>query len=316
MHVVAKAAPKYAELLDRVNKGFHYLELQLLNDGIEQALDNIKRAKEDLEEKAKVQGFDILSVHTPLIQPSELNSRQDISIEYLTEKTQYKSFESTLKIAQTLAESQGHTVNVVVHNGLSAEQYRFIPVLCDELAYIFDELFCTYDKVKVLIENVTPITSSDYKCNGVYVSDGAYIAEYLNKAVQKDKFALTFDTCHWIMTKNDYYNTLDASERTKLEDFELRDFSFDTVFKQFSNYIQNIHLNSLIGFGDINGKHGTKLTEQDKFWLDELFDAYSKYNCKALITLEIAEENYLNTKDLTESYEIIADKLNELNITR
>ena len=306
MIIVGKATPIEEQLEAIKRTGVKHIEIQLVRNAIPTDLNRIKN----------VSDIDVVSVHTPIQQTVSGHKNDDVTVEYLGDPEQNEAMRSTCEFAQGLAEYFKHDINVVIHNGLSVEQWRFMPALLNNIIEIFGRLIQMYPNVNFFIENPSPTTFTDRKRNGYFLADVNHIIEVLNKKYP-NKFAMTFDVCHMMMTEQQYLLDTIGNEKTQDSSYKhkTRYFEYDSIFDNYGDIIKNIHLNNIRLRGTTKDTHsqGFKPTERDKSILRDIFKHYNRTGCNAYITLEINEKDYILRENMRETLSVIREVLSELD---
>lgn len=300
MLYVSKAAPVLEELTDRLERGLNVLEIQLLFEATANDVDIVK----------SVSDIDIVSVHTPIIKT--LNKAYDISVEYLSNLQQFVSLNNTCWFAQEMANLFEHDVYVILHNGFSKEQYVNTPILTQHVVSVFQKLIDTYPNVRFSIENVVPVTFDDRLRNGIFLSDTYYLVDLLNRSCG-EKFGITFDTCHWLITEQ-FYSNVAINEKILQNDYKFKHFDFNRVFEKYGKYIDILHINNYRGGGSTEETHGIAFMccSDDINTLHDIFKPYLSTGCKAYVTLDVKEENFTESLYASAVKEIVNDVVTDI----
>lgn len=290
INFVAKSAPEFHNIKDKLDKGFESIEIQLLSAPGKQEFDSVISTNTD-----------IVSVHTPLYKSGPY---LDIELNYLLYPDVKNDFLKTCEFAQNLAEFQNKNIFIVFHNSFSIDDYKLLPLITNELVSFFETVIKKFPSLIFLVENVVPTSRTDIKKNGCFIEDVYSIANMFY-GYFPEKFGITLDTCHLAITELEYKLLTTNNEKCVEPNYFFRNFSFDYIFKNFGHLIKNVHLNNKIGFGSTFKTHGTPFKEGDEEIIFSFFDAYFKYNSDALICFEVREDNYLDSVNALNSLNFV-----------
>ena len=145
-----------------------------------------------------------------------------------------------------------------------------------------------YKDIKINLENLSVLDAKegklDFLNNNLLQNKELCIA--LREDLNTDRIGLVLDTCHALSTIRhlDRLYEIGLCEKVILWDY----------FREYSDFLNIIHLSNAIGFGYDEG-HGTSFsTKEDMLLLKEIMGYIKNINYKNLLTLEIREEDYLN----------------------
>lgn len=301
MLLVAKSSCDRKQLLDRLSKGFKYIELQLTKDFLDKNL-NLEKYYQDILDP----NWDILSVHMPLI-----SGGQDIDLEFFSLPEYKEVFENTCELAEKCAEYYNHPVTIVIHSSFTLRMYELIPILFDYIKDLFSKIILKYPNITFSFENVFPINIKDdhiFLQNNVFL-ENPILVQYFNNYFGKQLFFSTLDICHLL-------GTLHVMELFKDESkYQKYNFTIEDYFKSNASTINNIHFNNIVGCGLDKMKHSAafdKHSTKDIELVKYLLKMYKKYNYNCQITLEIDEINYENAILAKEAKDLILELLESL----
>ena len=287
MNLVAKCIIDKEEIQHKVDLGFKKLEIQLYGETF---IDG------DLDELIKIsisKNYDIVNVHMPL----RAGFCDDFNIEFLTYPFAYELFMKACRYSQMIADEYNHDINIIIHNGMDIERYKFCPVLLDKIVEIFDYALDVFPNISFSIENITPAQFYEpykrfFTWSG-FLYDNVALANYLNEKCIRPCFYTTLDTCHAM-------HSLKVIDLFKNEPFYIGE-SLEKFFKENSETCNNIHLCNLTNWGYGFLEHGSAFNKnkpEDIEVLSNILKYYKKYTPNATLTLEVCEENYLNCVNL------------------
>jgi hypothetical protein len=305
--IVVKSTVNREELEDRKRKGFNKIEIQLFEKDLltdqttESSIQIIKDAITDLK-------LDIVSIHAPLSAEHWYHLIEYISIanfKPIANKQARAVFENTLKLTEEISKFRGNLTNLVVHTNLS--KYQISDIYEDELLEHMKYLVYRYPKVRYSIENVTPINDNRCFVQGSYY-ENVYLCKLLQSKIDKEHFATTLDTCHALTT----CRIVDMFKNMKCGFEDTNIINYKEFFRQNSDACNNVHMSSVEQFGFRYGQHGVKFEKGDDELIQSLAYIEEYIDEDALVTLEIREkklEDYLDTKELPEYYNIIKETI-------
>ncbi len=298
MIITAKSNHKPEQLMDRVNKGFKEIELQLTNDFLIPNKDLNDYFKSVLNNS-----WDIISIHMPLI-----SGQQDINLEFLTCEKYKPIFIEVCTLAQKCAEFYKHDVTIVLHNSFSLKMYELIPCLFNEVKKILEYCIAKFPNVTYSMENIFPI---NVKYDYIFLQNCSFLenvelAQYFNDFFNVKRFYTTLDICHALCT-------LKIMELYKSEPrYQKFLYTLESFFDGNKHLINNIHLNNIRNMGIEKGDHSAKFDKDnpnDTQLLCDILKLYKKYNLTCNITIEIDEANYDDAILAKECKDLINEQL-------
>ena len=285
MNIVAKSACDIKQITDRINKGFHHIEIQLTNDFLMPT-----RSLQDYSVIHSSKDWDIQNIHMPL------TKIDDVNLEYLGNSTYSSVFFNACKLAQDCALTYNHPVTLVIHCGQSLSNFKLMPSVLHDVEKILLLCMNYYPNVLFSIENLSPCYTKKGKVvlQPTAFGENVELANYFNNLFETNKFHTTIDICHILMTQN-LLNFLKPESSIDADDFSL-----EWYFKQNQSTVNNIHLNNIRGLGIKKMHHGASFVEtneHDMKLLKEIFSLYNKYNYFCNLTLEDDELDYIDIKE-------------------
>lgn len=180
MKLYAKAAND-KQIKDRIARGADGIEVQLLSNEASICTELMKN---------------IVSVHTALNEDGDacIDKALLYKLGVISNSSDYDRLVYSMMFAQEVAGLQNRFINVVVHVNI-VEFYRTV----SEYAEFINELLCKYDKVNLLIEHNTALTSS-FGTRGVWkASDLPNFIRKIRSVLfeeNKSRFGAVLDICH------------------------------------------------------------------------------------------------------------------------
>lgn len=290
MKICGKASLNRGQIQDKIDKGCNCLELHLGNEWKvphnEMSLSCIYKNYKNL-----IKMVDIIAVHIPMVEPS---------LELLVHPFNIKLLEETCKLAEKCASYWNHRVVVVVH---TESCFELISRMNNVLSNIHEEvieLLNKYPNVDLGIENVTPITmyEGSYKLRGGVLNDNVRLARSFNDK----RVGTVFDACHGRITEK----YLRAMSQHGI----YQEYDFEWLMSCNRNNLKLIHLASFKGSG--YGKyHGIACTNKEEML--QFCKIYKKLGLNCPITLEVIEDDYLDSKNYVKTRELLEMCWREIN---
>lgn len=289
-NIIAKTSVHPKEIEHKLNLGFNQFEIQLLSEE-DYKCDKIF----DMFSEMHIKG-----IYTPL-----LNFYEDVLLENISDGGKYYNlFINTCEFAQKAAEYYQENVYIIIHNGLSYSQYKTINPLTNKIVEILNQVKIKYPDIYILVENVVPFLYDNTFVNGFNICDLYKTISYFNKLLKLPYLGICFDTCHYMISNLQMDWIINNSQYRNNKKYVNPKITYKDIFSKYGNFIKVVHLNNMIKDGMLPETHGTAFTnnKKDLFILTEILDAYVKTNSSAYLTLEVREDDYLNVKNLPETY--------------
>lgn len=293
MYLQGKVAPVREQIINKLDSGIANVELQLLGDF-------------DVTEVVKLildyPNLNVNSVHTSLY---KVGSRLycDINLNHLTHPQVKDEFYKTCQLAYILNKNKDSSISVILHNTMSATEWRLCRSLLDEVSHILLDVNERYPGLTFSVENVTPCFTTYGFSNGCTAAELSELCS-LFRALGVDNFYLTFDLCHYNMTQIQFDRLLFHNSIVTHEDFVDTRESLVDWFELCGKYINNLHLSSYIDEGVLPEHHGVCLNEKTVPQLELLKLLCIEHCPNALWTVEVTEDDYTDCPNQRESLNI------------
>jgi len=284
----------YAEQMEHSSSiGSDGLEVQLLEE-----LYNEKGVfrLHKIFDTERLKDYNIKVIHTPI----QFLDRTLILDYYML----YPEFQLILadicKFANDCSKN-GEPVKVLMHAGPSLEYLNYTGLFPKVLLGI-DKLLNQFPNINIVIENSSVLNNDvDGKIECFENAfEAAVIADYLRTLLGTDRVGSVLDVCHANMACKMLDALWGAYKPENKPRYTLEDF-----FAKFADSCQLLHLASFKGTGVGKGLHGISFTESDKAECFHALDLYHKYNYSRPITLEVAEDDYMNRKGFIQTLSIV-----------
>ena len=318
LRFVAKAAPVESQIIDRINRGFEYVELQLVETNTDPG--DIVELIDKYSDKIKVVG-----VHSPIVHTKhpELDC---VNLECISNRNVYNLLKYSFTIANKIGELYQTPdipftyIPVIVHTSFSELQWEYYSSLTDSVFRIMNNLMFDHPHVSVSIENVIPTYNNLRMSNGFFFEDVVVAKEKLQDAMFesfRDRVACTFDTCHsWISEAviRALRNRFPGDGIVSVAD---RGYYFLEDIVKFNKHIERIHVASCKGMGSGKGRHGCSLADEgtlSRHFISVLYETLNKLpkNKKVpYIVLEVTEDDYESAVSTEESRDLIIELFKE-----
>lgn len=297
MRIISKAACDYAQLIDRVNKGFYHIELQLTGSFCENSnpKDYINLLNPD---------WDIQHVHMPFIPKST-----DFPFEYIGDDECGNVFINACRLCQMFAEYYEHDVTLVMHTSVPLEHFQFLPRALYDIEQTLIEAMVTAPNVIFSVENGALYSSRkrDLFINPCSFDENTQWATYFNQKFKTTRFKTTLDICHALMSMK-MMSIFDNNKTKHL----IKDIEW--FFEKNKDLINNIHLNNIHSFGLI-GDHSEPFIESndnDMKILDTVFSLIKQYNLDCNITIEVDETDYTDAENAEVQNNLIIKRYSDI----
>ena len=289
----AKSAPKFEQIMARVNAGFKNIEIQLLNEFVSE--DEYEVTKKVIEENK----VNISVVHTPLIEIEGEVLLEEISLIHLLQDKYYDIFYDTCKYAQYIADLEEQRVKIVIHNTWAKEDWETTNLMGEKIAPRIKSVLNEFNDIDLVVENSTTVGERTFK-SIIDMEDVSYSVKELNKVIG-NRAETIIDTCHMMMNWETW---------KRITNKDLTDWN--EAFLKSTKYekLGLVHLNNVRDLGIKKEDHGIpfdKNITSDIERLKQIMEAYDKY-AQCEITIEVREEDYektpqnlITTKDALES---------------
>lgn len=304
MKILAKSALNEEQLNAKVRCKAEGIEIQLLSELINGRIGSYHTADEvfDLE---KLKKYDIYCVHAPILSFYGLS---DVNLEDMVDYEDFPLLDQVFNIANVIGKEHNRRTIIIVHS----EMYRQKLIgLGDTWKRVLNAVGCLlfkYPYTELAIENITPIRNAH--SNPLYLSnnfkfDNILMAKELRKQLNTDRVGTVLDICHARITE------MYMSKMYELLGDESEDYSLDNFFKENKDVIKLIHLADMKGCGYGKGCHGTPFddTPESIKALNNFLDLYDKYLYSCLVTLEVAETDFIKSDGFTESNRLLLREL-------
>ena len=306
MKILAKSAFNEEQLNAKVACHAEGIEIQLLSELINGKVGRYHTAEEvfDLD---KLKKYDIYCVHAPIL---SLYGLSDVNLEDMVDFEDFVLLDQVFNIANAIGEYHNRRTIIIVHSELYREKMIGLGDTWKRVLNSVGCLLLKYPYTELAIENITPIRNAHkapvYLSNN-YKFDNVVMAKELRKQLNTDRVGTVLDICHARIT--DKYMT----EIYKILGDEPEDYSLDNYFKENKDVIKLIHLADMKGCGYGKGQHGTPFeeTEESLNALNTFIDLYTKYNYSCLVTLEVAETDFIKNQGFRESNRLLLQELSK-----
>lgn len=274
MQITAKSGVSLEQLIERKNKGAKYIELHLFEEdiksinSIEGILNNIKEA-----------GVYVKAVHIPI--------DRRFGIEGLITTEAYSIIENTCNLANAIGELNSEIVCVVMHQELDMSQLNDWGIY-NKIFKSLRKILYKYQHISINLENLSMFNVKDdnFGLRSNYTFQTKELCMKLREDLNTDRIGLVLDTCHALSSIRHIksFYELGLHNETTLKDY----------FEENKEFLNVIHLANAIDFGYGDG-HGVGFdTEEDVEILKEILGLVKEIDFKGLLTLEVAENDYLN----------------------
>ena len=280
MRLLAKSSCDQIQLIDRKNKGFKHIEIQLTADFF---------STKWLEDYQHIMAtdWDIRHIHMPFI-PKE----SDLPLEFICHPEHTRVFFKVCALAEACAKYYGHPISIIMHTNIPYDTMQYLPQSLDKIIEIFKIVMSQYKDITFSIENgaLYSVRNNNIRINPSSLDANVQWANFFNKTLKTNRFKTTIDICHILMTRN-ALNFL--TEHKNTADLEK---TIAWFFEQNKDTIDNIHLNNMHISG-IRGDHGASFDEynlKDIELLAAVRLLCEQFNIKCDITLEVEELDHNN----------------------
>lgn len=276
MIVAAKSGVSKEQMADRVLKGAEFIELHLEPSDID-----TEEKRNEIIRNMQETGLDVRVVHTPI-------DRQ-FKLEGLAKDEGFKTIEETCILANNISKITNHDTHIVIHVELNLEQLLMWG-LFDIIKYRISYLLKEYPHVIMDIENETAIElyKGRFELKNSGRQESVDVCRKLREELNTNRVGLVLDTCHAISSIRLLQFYIDNGLHNKII---LKDY-----FTERAEYLNIIHLANAREFGD-NKNHGTDFDTDEEVDLLREIVGYIRQICfDGVLTLEVQEEDYLDTK--------------------
>lgn len=295
--IYAKSALSIGQLDVKKNIGCDGIEIQLLSELIDGRVGRYK-SMEDVFNMEDFNNYNITVVHAPILSFYGLS---DVTLEDFVDDD-IIFLEQVFKIAEFFGAKDNKMIPIVIHSETTVQLMESIGDTWNRVTSYLGYLLFKYPHTEVLIENVTPnrgTIDNLILCNN-FKFDNVEMAKRLRIELNTDRIGTVLDTCHAKISKiyMDAFNQL-------MPEKEPEDLSMDNYFWQNKDVCKLIHFADMKDSGYGKGKHGTKLCNDNKDFVEEIISLYNKYNYTCPITLEVEEQDFKISPNYKESKEMI-----------
>lgn len=310
MQILAKASLNLQQINSKLDKGATGIEIQLLDEFIENKNETdirkfkILKSKDVFKDDFLINLPDIYVVHAPLL--SYVLPIDDINIEQMTFGAGLEILNQIFITANRIGEIQNRKILIVIHSEMYYEQMVMYN-LFNNIANVIEQNLINNPYTEVLFENVTPlrIHSKALHLANNFAPEIPTFVKTLNKELETNRIGTVLDTCHAEVTNNvikQLYKSIPV--------FDNKGYSLEDYFKANKDTCKLIHLSLTKGHGYGKGKHGQPFAdnERSRNAINNFFDLYKKYNYNCLVTLEVAETDYLISDGFGESFRILKEE--------
>ena len=304
MKILAKSAFNEEQLNAKVASNAEGIEIQLLSELINGKVGRYHTAEEVFDIK-KLKKFDIYCVHAPILSFYGLS---DVNLEDMVDFEDFVLLDQVFNIANTIGKYHNRKTIIIVHSELYREKMIGLGDTWKRVLNSVGCLLLKYPFTELAIENITPVRNAHqtplYLSNN-FKFDNIVMAKELRKQLNTDRVGTVLDICHARIT--DKYMT----EIYKILGDEPEDYSLDNFFKENKDVIKLIHLADMKGCGFGKRQHGTPFeeTEESMKALNTFIDLYKKYDYSCLVTLEVAETDFIASQGFRESNRLLLQEL-------
>lgn len=304
MKILAKSAFNEEQLNAKVASNAEGIEIQLLSELINGKVGRYHTAEEVFDIN-KLKKFDIYCVHAPILSFYGLS---DVNLEDMVDFEDFVLLDQVFNIANTIGKYHNRKTIIIVHSELYREKMIGLGDTWKRVLNSVGCLLLKYPFTELAIENITPVRNAHqtplYLSNN-FKFDNIVMAKELRKQLNTDRVGTVLDICHARIT--DKYMT----EIYKILGDEPEDYSLDNFFKENKDVIKLIHLADMKGCGFGKRQHGTPFeeTEESMKALNTFIDLYKKYDYSCLVTLEVAETDFIASQGFRESNRLLLQEL-------
>lgn len=306
MKILAKCALKQDQIEAKTVKHADGLELQLLSELIDGNIGNYHLAK-DVYDLDNLKKYDIYCVHAPILSYYGLS---DVNIEDMVDMEDFKLLDQVFYIANTIGEYHNRRTIIIVHSEMNREKLIGLGDTWKKVLNAVGCLLFKYPYTELAIENITPLRNAHNKPLSLannFKFDNVIMARELRKQLNTDRVGTVLDICHARITE---------MYMTKIYEIlgdEPEDYSLENYFKENKDVIKLIHLADMKGNGYGKGFHGTPFedTEESLKALNHFIDLYMENDYKCLVTLEVAETDFIKSDGFTESNKLLLRELSK-----
>ena len=299
--IIAKAALSEAQINVKRSIGCDGIEIQLLNE-----LKGIGD-HEWLDANSKFNLTDFIGKNIEVVHAPILKSAGDTLIEWIADLDDMKLLDQVFYIANFIGEMEQRDIRVIFHSETSVAALEDTAQGFTRIAGVIKYMLEKYPFTILCIENVTPFRGLDKggvpRLANNYYCDNVEMVKALREYCYTKRIGVVLDTCHQGITEMYMNKIYDLAP-----EYEKPDFSLEHYFKEYSPYLEIVHLSDFDGCGYGKGKHGISFEDWTFDKLCEVLDLKEKYSPKSLLTLEVEETDfsvcngYRETKRLVDKY--------------
>lgn len=293
--VYAKSALKEDDLESKRILGGDGIEIQLITELVNGAVGKYFYAK-DVYDLSLLKKYNIKAVHAPLLGNYGI---PDVNIESLCDSSDFLLLDQVCYIANLAGEYHDRTILVVIHSESCRNNMMLIGDTWKRVINCVGCLLFKYPRIEICIENVTPLRNVGKRlhlCNNFYL-DNVEVVKELRKQLHTDRIGTVLDVCHAEITNSVYK----AIYGVFAENLNGDDYSMPIFFEGNKDVCKLIHLSNTIGTGYGRSRHGQPFSDETYPMMQYYLDLYREYEYTCPITLEVAENDYLNCLGYKES---------------
>lgn len=286
MQIFAKSSLDKDLMRIKMNLGADAIEVQLLSE-----LFNSENGQYNFADDV----FDLSAidspvrvVHTPLC---SIHGLKELNLEEMVGCQDFKLLDQVCYIANYFGKKQNEMVSVVIHSEMYKQKMISTGDTWERVIHCVGYLLFKYSNIVILIENLTPIRSTEFPLvlSNNFLYDNIEMVRELRKQLNTDRVGTVLDTCHAEIT-----NIFMTKIHNVMYDMECDDYSLDRFFALNKDFVGLIHLSKTVDYGFGKGRHGMPFEDckEDREFIANILDLYAKYDYSCPITLEVAETDF------------------------
>jgi sugar phosphate isomerase/epimerase len=275
--IISKTGLEREQIVDKVIKGSDSFEIHLTNENMASLYKNIGKYLAFINEF----NMKIEAIHSPIC--------CGYDIEDLT--TNYKRIEDVFFLADEMGKFQNKVIPVIMHMDYNLRAFEKFGKE-KEIVKRLNTLLNIYSHSNASIENLVAFGNNNKRLCVKTNCDASApeFAEYFNKKTGKS-IGTVLDTCHMLMS-------IEHLKKYK-DDFPYESiYSIEDYIRKFIKTLNIVHLSNMRGNGIGYKYHATPFeTDSEISLLEEIIKLLYNYGYNGIITLELSEEDYANTKN-------------------
>ena len=277
LKILTKCSLNKDEALDKISKGAKCFEIHTKKENI----DNLYKNIGNYINLIKDLNMDIRVVHSPI------NCGFDIEDVLLN----FKQIEDVFFLSNEIGKLQNRVIYVILHMNYDLLIFDRLNVKRE----IFEKLrffLNAYKNTNIVIENVMAVDYQEengfnFRVNFKYEAD-RFVKEF-NKTTNSNT-GTVFDVCHAMASielLENYRGIVKNNHIPSIEDY----------INNFADTLKVVHLAYSKNLG-LGKSHGLPYESKEEIeFLERVIRALHNKNYDGLITIEVAEDNYLDTKN-------------------